>query len=396
MTATLLENFAVALTGLSVFIYVNDDSIVFDNINGVEPLKDCSNPLSSNYFRLALIFGSIDVIFSSLLSMIISKEWVAYLFYSDFESSKKSKQSDLASANALLSQIDLVVGASCPLIISKLIPFYGYNLVLAMVIIQHLIGAGTIILCIRQAISLQPNLLHAGILKEKDSDKVNDKTEPPLDSFTSIFKSLPIRTRLISTAYIFLYFTILSPGAMLNSWLNSLNDGGSLMTEQTIAYFGSASQLCGALATIITPILIQRTKSLYKAAEISQWFQMGCVVFASISFYRLQQIKSGQQFGATVSELNVEVLRFLVSIGLSRIGLWSFDLVERQILQESVPRLHQTLFFNGEKSATQLFTLVMMALCYIFPNPRSFSILVAWSLSAVCCSSFLILLQSYL
>merc|ERR1740129_1475453 len=104
--------------------------------------------------------------------------------------------------------------------------------------------------------------------------------------------------------------------------------------------------------------------------------------------------------GSSESLLNTEeeetyykplIIQFLISLSLSRIGLWTFDLVERQLIQESVPRCYQTVFFNGEKGCTQVLTLLMMILCYIYPNPSSFGILVASSLSAVCLSSILIL-----
>lgn len=214
-------------------------------------------------------------------------------------------------------------------------------------------------------------------------------------SFISIFMALPIQTRLISISYILLYFTILSPGAMLNSWMNSISN----MNENTIAYFGSISQLCGAAATLVSPILVKKTKSLQRASILSQSFQAICILYGSTCFYRLHLMSSNINEPPLPTETSIDMegntlmINFLISISISRIGLWSFDLVERQVLQESVPRFHQTVFFNGEKSLTQLFSLCMMALCYIFPNQNSFIILVMCSLTAVCFSTVLLLMQ---
>jgi hypothetical protein len=216
-----------------------------------------------------------------------------------------------------------------------------------------------------------------------------------VNSFPHLFSMLPIQTRLISISYILLYFTILSPGAMLNSWMNSMNKNILIMNETTIAYFGTMSQLCGAFATFLAPILIRKTKSLQKASAISQWFQTICICYGFSCFYRLHRISVNNEELVLTNEVEASelMIQFLVSIGISRIGLWSFDLVERQVLQESVPRIHQTYFFNGEKSATQLFSLSMMTLCYVFPDPSSFIILVLCSVLAVVLSSVFIFVQ---
>lgn len=448
--AIALENIAVALLGFFIYSFLNGNSSS-DGDGEVEgtllQIDYCEHPFSSSYFCIAVFCGCIDAIFSSLLSMVISKEWVACLFYhydidddDDDDDSKKNEsslsskektQNQLAKANAFLSQIDLVIATGCPLLVSNLISSHGYHCTLIVMIAQHLFGAMIIIFCIKKAVLLQPKLAHIGdtattnvlntqdekskenekyIQKKKFDDSNQHLSQEPKQnfsqSFPKIFTTLPLYTKLISSSYILLYFTILSPGAMLNSWMNSMNDDDSndtpIVTEQTIAYFGSASQFCGAIATFITPFIIRRTKSLQKASAMTQWFQSICILYGFSCFYRLDALQEITIKGVTRTKNSSNstsdtslMIQFLTSIGLSRVGLWSFDLVERQVLQETVPRKHQTLFFNGEKSLTQFFSLGMMGLCYIYPNPQSFIVLVACSVVAVCLSSIIIAISLF-
>lgn len=370
-------------------------------------------------------------ILSSLLSMVISKEWVASLFYNinshdeTIDDESKQSKNDLAKANAFLSQIDLIIGTICPLLVSYLISLYGYHSMLMISVVQHLGGAIIIIYCIRKVLWLQPSLaeptttrnLHhekgIQIATKNDDPKSNviqttQKLHQDLHSFPKTFIVLPLPSKLISIGYIMLYFTILSPGPMLNAWMSSMHHQTiPIMTDQRIAYFGSMSQFCGAISTFITPLIVSNTKSLYKASAVTQWMQSTFIIYGFICFYRLHSLHTTSSSSANINNQNIiddienhnraaaaRVLlgHFLISIGLSRIGLWSFDLVERQVIQESVPRMHQTLFFNGEKSMTQLLSLGMMALCYIYPDPDSFIVLVTYSVVAICSCSVLILL----
>lgn len=329
--------------------------------------------------------------------MVISKEWVASLFR---PSSSKDHDDDsekgrdrpletrnrLAKANAVLSQIDLVVGAVCPLVVSRLISWYGYHFVLAVLVSQHLVGATVVAACATRAIRACPFLVDAGAT----TTTTETRGDGGDDSFPRLFAAQSVRTRLVSASYVLLYFTVLSPGAMLHSWINSSRRDDA--NETTIALFGSASQLCGALATLVAPTLIARSGSLARASAASQWFQTICVLYGFLCFRHLHRADDSEEEEED-GRSSTLMLGFLASVGVSRIGLWSFDLVERQVLQESVPSFQQTLFFNGEKSVAQLFSLGMMVLCYAFPDPDSFHVLVACSVLAVTASSIIILVM---
>lgn len=74
--ATILENVAVALVGIFIYVYLNNND---NNNDGKSEYMSsllqrnredhCDNPLSSNYFRLALLCGSIDAV--SFLAFVV-------------------------------------------------------------------------------------------------------------------------------------------------------------------------------------------------------------------------------------------------------------------------------------------------------------------------------------
>lgn len=388
--ATLLENLAVALGGICICYFITDDSLGANR---------CHEPFKSNYFILALLCGAVDAVFSSLLSMVISKEWVAVLCRDKHHVGEKKHR--LARANATLSQIDLGVAALSPLIVSFGIRHGGgYETMLVAMVSQHVLGASIIVYSVRRALHLCPQLT-ASHKKQDDSSSMhhNEDGEAKVNldqnqgqemlGMASIRSQLPVNTQLTVTAYVLLYFTILSPGSVLNAWMNSVKHVD--ISEDTIAYFGSASQMCGALATIVSPLLIRCCSSLHFSGAIAQWFQTICVLCGVVCFYRLSWIENNYSGNMDVENSSLLLWGFLFCIGISRLGLWTFDLVERQIVQESVPRVQQTLFFNAERGATQLVSLGMMYLCFLFPDSVDF--LVNLSMIGVCSSSVLLLLQ---
>mmetsp|Transcript_26579 Transcript_26579/g.40338 ORF Transcript_26579/g.40338 Transcript_26579/m.40338 type:complete len:499 (+) Transcript_26579:4-1500(+) len=384
--ATVLENFAVALGALIIYVAFSKETT----------LLVCSNPLSSSRFRYALIFAAIDAVFSSFLYMIISKEWVASLFGSrnskiKHDVSDRSSYS-LSKANARLSQIDLVVAALCPIIISWGIESFGYYKVISFLIAQHLAGSFIIVFSAKRAVSSYPSLTTNIRIVDEAKEQARKGTKGA-SSFTAVYNSLPVPTKLVSLAYALLYFSVLSPGGILNAWMNSLHHGRiDVVNEKMIAYAGSTSQLLGAVSTLMSPYIIRYSPTLHHASALTQWAQSVCILFGAYSFYRINNNYYDQYYGdeGKAVESSFLLLQFIAGISLSRVGLWSFDLVERQLLQESVSKSNQTVFFNGEKSVTQILSLLMMGLCYIFSGSESFVVLVSVSVAAVTLSSTLL------
>ena len=158
LRVTIIENVAVVLGGLLLVSFAAEASTDQDL---------CGTPLRSHVYLLALVCGSIDAICSSLLSTVISKQWVATLFHrtgaaQDDDGEQKADRdgsADLSSANATLSQIDLIVATICPLLVSTVIRYGGgYTTVLSMLVGQHAFGAVLIVASVQRALRLQPQL----------------------------------------------------------------------------------------------------------------------------------------------------------------------------------------------------------------------------------------------
>lgn len=316
--------------------------------------------------------------------MIISKEWVASLFGSNKINRDYDESYGLSKANARLSQIDLIVATICPIMISWGIESFGYYKVMSILIAQHLVGSLVIVFSAKQAILSHPSLT-LRVAEAKQEDRKDNKGA----SFTTVYNSLPVQTKLVSLAYVLLYLSVLSPGGILNAWMNSLH-GRIYVNEKMIAYAGSTSQLLGAISTLISPYIIRHSPTLQHASAFTQWTQSVCILFGAYSFFRINNYDKYADESRGEAVGSFLLLHFFASISLSRIGLWTFDLVERQLLQESVSKSNQTVFFNGEKGATQILSLVMMGLCYIFSGPESFTVLVSVSVAAVTFSSILL------
>lgn len=258
----------------------------------------------------------------------------------------------------------------CPIFVSKLIEHVG-TLVLTSLIGQHAISAFLVLWSGRRALRLKPSIEpqvfpenspntspnHHGVSGSKEvSRSVN-----PFYLFTD--KTTPTKAKLVATANLLLWCTVLTPGGIFNSWLNSLaeNDESSnaVVTESTIAWFGTTANLVGGLATFITPPLIA-TIGKYKAAVISQVFQSGCLLIAAFMFYSFQNAQHHN--GGSI------VFGFLMPVAVSRLGLWSFALSEQQVLQEAVPKSNQTIFFNSEMGLANTMYLLILFLSYIFES----------------------------
>ena len=73
----------------------------------------------------------------------------------------------------------------------------------------------------------------------------------------------------------------------------------------------------------------------------------------------------------------------MVSMAVSRIGLWSFDLAETQIMQEYIVEEERGIINATQTAMYQLFYVVMQLGGIIFSHPKDFSVLVYFSMFVV-------------
>lgn len=83
------------------------------------------------------------------------------------------------------------------------------------------------------------------------------------------------------------------------------------------------------------------------------------------------------------------VYLFLFFIIISRIGLWTFDLVEVQIMQEYIQENQRGIINGVESSLTNLAYLIIFGIATIFHKPKEYFIIVFFSYIILFISSIL-------
>jgi len=160
---------------------------------------------------------------------------------------------------------------------------------------------------------------------------------------------------LASFAYCLLYVSCLNWGGIMTSFLkSSIVD----LSDAMLSLGRAVWAIVGIFATVVTPALIKRF-GLVPAGTISCWCQSGCLALILVAFL---QEEGSENF----------IILLYVSLSSSRFGLWSFDLIETQIMQERVKPL-QTGIINGAQEGLMNFAYVLsFVTTLVFYDPALF------------------------
>ena len=200
-----------------------------------------------------------------------------------------------------------------------------------------------------------------------------------------------------------LYLTVLGFGTITVSYAYS-----QCFSELLMGILTAAAALSGIIATLIYSPL-RRKVGLIKAGFISAvsqtitlFFSMSSIFLDGSPFYLLSQnsmknkvindgfnltstetesgvfIECGEKFKMPTSFLSLSVL--MTGVILSRVGLWGFDLVITQLIQENVLESERGLFNGVHSALNNLLDLLMYFLVINFPQFDKFGLLVIISL----------------
>jgi len=122
-------------------------------------------------------------------------------------------------------------------------------------------------------------------------------------------------------------------------------------------------QVIGFIGAALAPVVIQRL-GVRIAARVAQTWQTSFAIIALVGFF--QECMSVMLF----------------AIAATRLGLWGFELSERQLVQETITAAQRTPLFALESSATSGSQLVILILWLLFPGSNQFGVLVAISAAA--------------
>lgn len=150
-----------------------------------------------------------------------------------------------------------------------------------------------------------------------------------------------------------------------------------------IGIFRGFAAVTGIIATLYTPSLI-RSFGLVKTGITSIFmhaFFVGLSVFFFFAFQYGKQVLP-DTFQTTLDEYNlprVFLYLFMACVVVSRIGLWSFDLVHLQIMQLGVVEADRGAVNSIEKSLENASEMMTMVLAALITKPELFAILIAIS-----------------
>lgn len=180
---------------------------------------------------------------------------------------------------------------------------------------------------------------------------------------------------LASFSLSLLYLTVLSFASQMTTYLLTVG-----FTSVHVSLMRLTSVVLELAATCAAPVLTRKIG----AVRSGLWFineQLIAVALAVI-FFIMSPPTSRLAGGSLV-----------VGVGLSRIGLWGFDLCVQYLVQEDAPESSRGSFSAVEAALQNFFELISFATTMIFHRPEQFRIpiyisAVALAVSAICFASF--------
>ena len=370
---------------------------------------DGSELIRSPLFAAGLILLAVDAAVSSVMSLMLEKDAMGRLFaHVTATSAAAASAVPLERANAAITRADLVASVGVYVLL-------GYATrrgdsgsgggseslqaadVLAWLAAWHVIAGAVVLMLLQRLWRAAPETF------PNSSPTTAAANMPAVDggggasripfvqlllSGPQTIRQLPRASRLLLCAFVCLFSTVLSPSSLLTACLRSRG-----VTAPALAHFRAAAQLAGALGTAVAPPLIKRLGPL-RAGFHLQRLQFGCVALATLALVcpRAYWPPPGR---AVPSREQLVML----GVASSRIGLWGFDLSERQALQTAAVGLGEgrdsggspgVTLFATEKALTEAAGLAMLVVSLPLSDVDSFGVLATLSLLAVAFAAVLV------
>jgi iron-regulated transporter 1 len=322
---------------------------------------------------------------SSMNKISIHKDWIVVLANGDFDWQTR--------LNANMRRIDLICSIVAPLVIGVVATLSTTSF--ASLVISGWSAASLFIELYLNgwvysnipALHLKP-VFPFQTSNENETSASSDNqsyVNPNIDRLLLLPSSTSRPTRCLATiqayinhpvffaslAYCLLYLSCLSFGGIMVAYLKTKG-----LNDAWLAGGRAIAACVGVMATLIEPIMVKRV-GLLVSGLISIWLQAICLLPLMGAFLLIKQ--DSLSFMITV----------FVAICSSRFGLWAFDLVETQLMQEKV--LHQDAGkINGaQESLMNVGFLLSFVLTIIFSDPTQFFYPTAISIGAVVLSAII-------
>jgi len=194
-----------------------------------------------------------------------------------------------------------------------------------------------------------PDLISARLAPREHNGHRTDDDQPLFT--TEPFKMYFNQTSfLTSISYTLIQFSVLCPGAIIINYMVYLN-----VTSIEIALLQSLGSGLGIIAVFVTPQLIEWF-GLSICGLVSIWLVIISVI---IGFVKIVLLDSS-------------IWLLILPLILSRIFFWSFEIVEKQIVKESVDDSILYQMIGIESQLSHLVTVISFLLAIMSVTPKNF------------------------
>lgn len=175
----------------------------------------------------------------------------------------------------------------------------------------------------------------------------------------------------ISLPYCLLYISVLSFGGIMVAFLRTLG-----CSDWLLALGRALAAFVAIGSTFCVPSLVENL-GLVSAGKLCLWLQIAALTpLAGVFFISLQHKHMPTDDPAAITEQTSVLFIGVVfaSICLSRFGLWSFDIVQTQMMQESILLSYAGRVNGGQEILMNACYLVSYALTMVEDDPTKFAV----------------------
>jgi iron-regulated transporter 1 len=281
--------------------------------------------------------------------------------------------SQLAVVNAAMRGIGLLCEICAPLFFGVVHSVCSLTTTLLVVAVWNVVSFVPETLLVLKIYAHEPRLANARPLPPPPPPPSPSPLPPPTATrsstwATSVLSMIRVyvthRVFLVSLGFSLLFLTCLQPGFLLTAFLTTQN-----VDDRFIALFRGSAAIVGIAATVVTPLVLDsRRLSIETAALGAVSLQLVCLLPCLATLF----------FSGTTS-----IIIFMLSVTASRFALYSFDLIEVQIMQTMIAEGERGVVNGAEGALTNLATMLGVALGIVFPNPAEFRWAVIISITTV-------------
>ena len=179
-----------------------------------------------------------------------------------------------------------------------------------------------------------------------------------------------------SFAYCVLYVSVLNFGGIMTSFLAS---DAVQLSDALLAVGRAAGAAVGITATVATPHLIRRY-GLVLTGSIALLSQVLCLIATQVAFLLLSSLSQ-----------STFIIILFISLSASRFGLWSYDLVETELMQTGNAASEAGIVNGAQESLMNVAYIFSFVLTIIFSDPASFLIPATISFASVIAAAIIYL-----